>query len=51
MNSERSPGVEGGARTVPKLEALDLESSSKLDCTKRAEVHAFIVVYCLFHMH
>lgn len=38
MNSERSPGVEGGARIVPKVEALDLDSSSKPDCPKRTEV-------------
>eukprot|EP00268_Persea_americana_P031485 TRINITY_DN30685_c0_g1_i3.p2 TRINITY_DN30685_c0_g1~~TRINITY_DN30685_c0_g1_i3.p2 ORF type:complete len:353 (+),score=106.31 TRINITY_DN30685_c0_g1_i3:174-1232(+) len=37
VNNESSCGQEGRARIVPKVEPLDLESSSKPDCTKRAE--------------
>ncbi|XXG84605.1 hypothetical protein AAC387_Pa10g2092 [Persea americana] len=37
VNSESSCDQEGRARIVPKVEPLDLESSSKPDCTKRAE--------------
>lgn len=51
MNRESSSIQEGGVRAVPKVEALDLDSSSRPECPKRTEVRAFIVVYCPSHMH
>ena len=50
VNGGSSSGLQGGVRTVPKVEALDWESSSKPYYTKRAEVHSCTVVYCLHHM-